>query len=154
MANDDMPAPEVLAELGITPQQWQDELVAARQRGQADYRDETRIAAAYYQQATDRIVIELAGGMVISVPRSNLQALAGVGPADLTDVQVPAAHMLCFPKVDRQIYLPDLLRGIMGSRHWMAQQLGQAKSEAKAAAARQNGKKGGRPRKDKSRKPA
>ena len=40
-----------------------------------------------------------------------------------------------------------LLAGVFGTRSWMARQAGQARSEAKAAAARANGAKGGRPRK-------
>jgi len=46
--------------------------------------------------------------------------------------------------------VPGLLMGVFGTRAWMASELarraGQAKSPAKAAAARVNGRKGGRPR--------
>ena len=46
-----------------------------------------------------------------------------------------------------------LLEGFLGSRRWMAAEMGQrggkATTEAKAAAARENGKLGGRPRKPK-----
>jgi len=46
--------------------------------------------------------------------------------------------------------VPALVRGVLGSRQWMAQMGktgGKSQSEQKAAAARANGKKGGRPRK-------
>jgi hypothetical protein len=43
------------------------------------------------------------------------------------------------------------MQGLFGSKRWMAAQLGaeggRARSEAKAAAARSNGARGGRPRK-------
>jgi hypothetical protein len=56
------------------------------------------------------------------------------------------------PKSDAaDLYIPALLEGIFGSRQWMtalARKGGAAKSPAKSQASRQNGKKGGRPRKD------
>ena len=58
---------------------------------------------------------------------------------------------LHFPKLDADIYLPALLEGILGSRNWVAAHLGalggRAKSRAKAAASRRNGRLGGRPKK-------
>ena len=48
------------------------------------------------------------------------------------------------------LYLPALLDGMFGSKRWMAMRLGEhggrARSTAKAAASRRNGKLGGRPR--------
>ncbi len=56
-----------------------------------------------------------------------------------------------FPALDLDLYLPSLLEHFMGSRKWMASQLGkaggQSASEAKQAASRRNGRLGGRPRK-------
>ena len=43
--------------------------------------------------------------------------------------------------------LPALVAGIFGTKRYMAQLAGRATSPAKAAAARANGAKGGRPRK-------
>jgi hypothetical protein len=58
---------------------------------------------------------------------------------------------LHFPALDADLYLPGLLQGFLGSRRWMAAQLGKAGSRAtsaaKTAAARANGKLGGRPKK-------
>jgi hypothetical protein len=64
----------------------------------------------------------------------------------------PSGLGLYFPAIDADMYLPSLLEGFLGSRHWMAARLGKAggsvKSGAKAAAVRKNGKLGGRPKKD------
>jgi hypothetical protein len=47
--------------------------------------------------------------------------------------------------------VPALLQGVFGSKNWMARQLGanggRSRTDAKVAAARENGLKGGRPRK-------
>jgi len=58
---------------------------------------------------------------------------------------------LHWPKLDADVYVPALLQGVLGSKSWMAKQLGtvggQARTEAKSAAAWENGRKGGRPKK-------
>ena len=55
-----------------------------------------------------------------------------------------------FPRLDAGVYVPALFEGICGSKAWMKQAArvaGSTRSVAKSAAARKNGKKGGRPRK-------
>jgi hypothetical protein len=58
---------------------------------------------------------------------------------------------LRWASLDVDLYVPALVAGIFGTRSWMTRELaaiaGRSKSAAKAAAARANGKKGGRPRK-------
>jgi hypothetical protein len=62
-----------------------------------------------------------------------------------------AGFNLHWPSLDVDLYVPALVSGIFGTRAWMTKELarraGQAKSPAKAAAARRNGVRGGRPRK-------
>jgi len=48
--------------------------------------------------------------------------------------------------LDVDLSIPGLLSGIFGTKAYMARRAGQATSPAKAAAARANGAKGGRPR--------
>ena len=57
-----------------------------------------------------------------------------------------------FPTIDADLYVPALLEGLLGSKNWMAAQLGavggRTRTAAKAMASRENGKRGGRPRKN------
>jgi hypothetical protein len=52
-----------------------------------------------------------------------------------------------WPTLDIDLAIPDLKAGLLSTRSWMARKAGRAISEAKAGAARNNGRKGGRPRK-------
>jgi len=71
---------------------------------------------------------------------------------ELSKIEIsPSGLGIHFPLLDADIYLPALLEGFLGSRRWMAAQMGKAggkaSTKAKAAASRRNGKLGGRPRK-------
>ena len=111
--------------------------------------------AARYEAG--RIHVELNNGCAFEFPVDHAQGLAGALPADLRTVQVCAAGLsLHWPKLDADLYVPALIRGVLGTRHWMAQigTLGGGKATgAKAAAARINGKLGGRPRKPRALNP-
>jgi hypothetical protein len=108
--------------------------------------------AARYDRRIGRIVVSLASGLEVSFAPGTTQGLTKAKPADLSVIDVsPSGFGLHFPKLDADIYLPALLEGFLGSRSWMAARLGarggKAKTKAKIAAARANGKLGGRPRK-------
>lgn len=49
-------------------------------------------------------------------------------------------------RVDADLYVPALIEGVFGSRRWLQQIGGSARSAAKAKASRENGKRGGRPK--------
>lgn len=73
-------------------------------------------------------------------------------PSQLAEMELtPSGFGIHFPAIDADIYVPALLEGFLGSRSWMAARLGQSggksTSATKKAAARVNGRLGGRPRK-------
>ena len=108
--------------------------------------------SARYDRRTARIVVNLNTGVQIAFPTRLAEGLANASPDDLAEIEVsPAGLGLHWPKLDADVYMPALLQGVFGSKRWMAAQLGaaggKARSRTKAAAARENGRKGGRPRK-------
>jgi hypothetical protein len=75
------------------------------------------------------------------------QGLEGASDADLAAMEILGnGYGLHWPSLDVDLAVPDLMAGLLGTRSWMARKAGSTTSKAKAKAARENGKKGGRPR--------
>ena len=108
------------------------------------------VVAARYDQQMGKVVIELESGLEIAFSPLHAQDLESATPADLAEIS-PSGQGLYFPAIDADLYLPALLEGFLGSNAWMAVRMGQvggrATTQAKQAAARANGRLGGRPRK-------
>lgn len=107
---------------------------------------------AHYDRTTSRIVVRLASGLDFSFPIDLAEGLSNGSPDDLAEIEIsPAGLGLHWPKLDADLYIPSLLQGVFGSKSWMARQLGtsggKSRSAAKTTSARENGRKGGRPRK-------
>jgi hypothetical protein len=107
--------------------------------------------AARYDALTGRVVIELDSGLEIGFRPQQAQGLEAATPAELGEIELsPSGQGLYFPALDADLYLPALLEGFLGSKAWMAARMGQAggraTTQAKQAAARANGRLGGRPR--------
>lgn len=108
--------------------------------------------AARYDRKDNRVEIDLSSGISIAFKPQNAEGLEQAKPGQLAKIEIsPSGLGLHFPALDADLYLPSLLEGFLGSRRWMAAQLGnaggRAHSRSKARAARANGKLGGRPKK-------
>lgn len=130
---------------------WSDSQIAeAEARGRELLESEPRALAARYDARLGRVVVELSNGATFAFPPSLAQDLDGASAAQLAEVQISGAGFgLHWPELDADLSLPAMLSGRFGTKAWMselARRAGSVKSEAKAAAARENGKKGGRPR--------
>ena len=125
-----------------------EEFFAARARGKA-YRDAVPHAvAARYDAASGRVIVDLTNGTTFAFPAHLSQALQGATHEQLAEIEVlGSGYGLRWESIDADVAVPSLLSGIFGTAKWMAQKAGQTTSPAKAAAARANGAKGGRPRK-------
>jgi DNA invertase Pin-like site-specific DNA recombinase len=123
-------------------------IAAARQAGKDVG---PRAVAARYRPSIGKVEVEFDNGVTLAVPARLIQGLSNAGTSDLSKIEItPSGWGLHFPRLDADVYVPALFEGIYGSKAWMKQAArvaGSTRSPAKAAAARANGKKGGRPRK-------
>ncbi|HEY5410379.1 MAG TPA: DUF2442 domain-containing protein [Caulobacteraceae bacterium] len=127
-----------------------EQLERANRRGRATLRKHPRAVSARFVRG--KVTIHLSNGAEFAFPPEIAQGLEGATAEALSRIEItPSGLGLHFPALDADLYLPGLLEGVFGSKGWMAAQLGhaggKARTAAKAAAARENGKLGGRPRK-------
>ena len=114
-------------------------------------REAFHVRSARYDRRRRRVTVQLNTGVEMTFPAALAEGLAGASTEDLAQIEFsPTGLGLHWPRLDADLYVPALLEGIFGSRSWMAAQIGaaggRARSVAKTAAARENGRKGGRPR--------
>ncbi|OEO32699.1 hypothetical protein VW23_010300 [Devosia insulae DS-56] len=125
-----------------------EEIEAARQRGRVEEETEPRAKSARYDRKTGRIVVELKNDCIFAFPARRAQGLENATDDELAEVEVLGlGYGLHWERLNEDHAVPALLAGIFGTRKYMASLAGRATSPAKAAAARANGAKGGRPRK-------
>lgn len=110
-----------------------------------------RALSAGYDRKTGHIVIHLSSKLILSFSPRDVEGLENARPSELDQIEIsPSGFGVHFPKLDADLYIPGLLDGALGSKSWMASRLGQiggrSRSRAKKAAARANGRLGGRPR--------
>ncbi|MBY6240348.1 DUF2442 domain-containing protein [Methylosinus sp. Sm6] len=131
----------------LTKQQFD----AASARGEARLKG-PRAESAHYDAGRNRVVIRLTTGLEIGFAPRQVEGLERAKAEDLDKIEItPAGLGVHFPKLDADLYIPALLDGVLGSASWMAGLMGRkggkSRSPSKASAARENGKRGGRPRK-------
>jgi hypothetical protein len=124
---------------------------AAKARGEARLRG-PRAESAHYDAGRNRIIVRLTTGVELGFAPCDVEGLQHASADDLKVIEVEGFGLgIHFPKLDADLYVPALLQGVLGSKRWLAAQLGaaggRARSAIKAAASRENGKRGGRPRK-------
>jgi len=122
--------------------------LAAEERGRIAAQTEPRAARARYDRRRGRIVVALTNGCSFTFPPRLAQGLENASDEQLAAFEIlGAGYGLHWESLDVDLSIPGLLAGLFGTQSYMARRAGQTRSEAKAAAARANGAKGGRPRK-------
>jgi len=128
----------------------EDEILRANARGKREQSLAPVVNHVFVAQGD--LCLEFSSGVRAAIPLALIEGLSDksseeIGAAELT----PSGLGLYFPKIDCDLLISALLSGIFGTRAWMSQlsaagRLGGTKtSDRKAAAARENGKRGGRP---------
>lgn len=127
------------------------QIPAARVREQTARRRGHRAKAARFDRTNGRVVVELSSGILFAFPVARIPALRRATPLRLAEVSVSASgSTLSWESLDVDLSVAGLLLSAVDpserARH-LASLAGRATSAAKAAAARANGRRGGRPRK-------
>ena len=94
--------------------------------------------------------LEMTNGVVVRLPVALVPGLSKASPAERSGVEVAGrGGGLHWPRLDLDLSVSALVSSAFEGREWMAElgRLGgRQSSNAKVAAARRNGRKGGRPR--------
>jgi hypothetical protein len=122
----------------------------ANRAGRRAARTEPRAVEAKYLPASGRLRIRLANGARLSLPVSGIPELRVASRAQVSGIEIlPGGDGLHWQALDFTISVPGLVASLFGPATWMSElgRLGGTRSTAaKAAAARRNGVRGGRPR--------
>jgi hypothetical protein len=140
-----------MANRTVTDDEIMAQIPAARARAAESRRTKPYAASARYDRRTRTVRIVLKSGAEVSLPLAMFPELAGAKPAELADLELlGSGSCLNWERLDVQYSVPATIRDALGP--WVLMQAagsagGSVRSKAKAVAARENGKKGGRPRK-------
>lgn len=119
----------------------------------ASVRNDPRVVSVEYRpgRGLNLLVLSLSDGHRHVVPVEDIEDLRSATRAQIGEVEILGRGTgLHWPTLDLDLYVPALLRGLYGTRHWMAEmgkRGGASTSAAKRKASRANGLKGGRPKK-------
>jgi hypothetical protein len=123
----------------------------ARARGKARAGDASAVVSARYDSDAEAIDLRFGGGGSMSIPRKLVPGLEGATETKIEAIVIsPAGDALSWPSLDVDVYVPGLVERAFGTRLFAAstgRRGGRRRSKAKAAAAKANGARGGRPRK-------
>lgn len=108
-----------------------------------------------------RLVLDMESGVTLLVPIDMIQGLQTDDPEALNDVElILNGTQIHWETLDVYFTVESFLKGIFGSQRWMSglkehlaeigRKGGRAKTPAKRAASVENGKKGGRPRRQRT----
>jgi hypothetical protein len=125
-------------------------LAKANRVGREMARTEPRAVEAKFLPARGQLVIRLANGATLALPVRIVPELRSASRSELSAIEIlPGGDGLHWESLDFTVSVPGLVATLFGPSAWMAElgrRGGSRVTTAKAAAARRNGLRGGRPR--------
>lgn len=128
-----------------------DQIAEAKEAAIAEEKAGPCASGVEYDADRDLMVFHFANGSLFAVPPDLIQGLRGATVEQLRDVWLDRAGLsVHWPSLDADFSVLGLVQGVFGTKAWMVEigrQGGKRTSDAKRRSSRENGKKGGRPRK-------
>lgn len=113
----------------------------AASRGKRAYAT-PRAVSAHFDRRTHKVIVKLNTGIDFAFDPKLAPGLGDAAMEDLVGVSVEGVgSTLHFPRLDADFTVSRLLEGFLGPMDW-------TKREARALASRENGKRGGRPKRE------
>lgn len=135
----------------LTDAELDAQIEEARLRSAQREKSVPRAISARFDAQTQRLIIELQSGAAVILPCSFISELKDASPEAIAKAEVsPSGEGLHWDELDVHVSVPGLMLELVGMQAInaaVASRAGMASSDMKARAARENGKKGGRPRK-------
>ncbi|HXC25198.1 MAG TPA: DUF2442 domain-containing protein [Gemmatimonadaceae bacterium] len=127
------------------------QIPAARAREAADRKAGLRAVSVWYDPMSEHVMMLLSNRRIFGVPVSDIPSIKHATPDQLKVVELtPAGDGLCWDALNVDLSVPGLLLETLGHPSFtsaLARVAGRSRSAAKARSSRENGAKGGRPRK-------
>ena len=140
-----------MARARLTEEEILAQIPAARARARRERLTKPHAVSARYDRRTRMLHVALENGGAFAFPVALVPELAAASDADLAAVEVDwAGSGLRWEALDADLSVAGLARAVFGARTLLSAAGaagGAARTRAKGAAARENGAKGGRPRK-------
>ena len=109
-----------MKKINVSEEELNKEIKLAKKAGKEAYLNEPRAISVKYNKKTGRVIIDLITGVSFMFPASMAEELVDVSKSDLSDVSVLAdGFAIYWKKIDVALSVPDLLKGIFGSKGWM-----------------------------------
>lgn len=111
------------------------------------------ITDARFLPGERRMRVDFDNGTTFIFPVDQVQGLSGGGEDQLAQFKVLSYDTLGWDNLETIVPISEVMAGILGSKAWMkrlsemGKRGGSIRSESKVQAARENGKRGGRPKK-------
>ena len=119
----------------------------AIRKGEEALRTRPRAEAVSFDPATRRVMVELNNGATLVFPASLVKGLETATDVQLSQIEILGpGWAIAWPALDVDLSLTALLSGSCSPAAEMGRAGGAVTSAQKAKASRENGKRGGRPR--------
>lgn len=99
---------------------------AANERMQKLLLETPRALSAHLDLDRSEILVILSDGTQFAFPSDKAQGLRGASVTDLSDIEItPTGLGLHWPRLGADLYVPSLLQGVFGTKHWERTRPGQ-----------------------------